>query len=119
MVVFGIGSGINFGFISSPASIAGDGTATGNMNFFANEASGASLANGFGFGAGSGVAVNGANEQAGGNGGGLSVGQGDFKFKLDGIQNANFAISGTTTSSCGAEAFLNFESPSSPSLGLC
>jgi hypothetical protein len=63
------------------------------LNFFANEADGTSLANGFGFGQGSGVAVNIANEQAGGQGGGVSLGQGDFKFNVDGIENANFANS--------------------------
>jgi hypothetical protein len=106
---FGSGSGISNGFIASPTnSLLGN---VGNDQFFADEAYGNSLANGFGFGVGSGVAVNAGNEQAGGSGGGTALGQGQFVFELDDVQNANFANSGLTNSSGGAGAYVGFNPP--------
>jgi hypothetical protein len=106
---FGFGSGITGGSIVSPANAAGN--TAGNMQFFADEAYGTSLANGFGFGVGSGVAVNNANEQAGGTGGGSSFGQGVNAFELDDAQGANFANSGSTISSGGAGAYVGYNPP--------
>jgi hypothetical protein len=106
---FGFGSGITGGSIVSPANAAGN--TAGNMQFFADEAYGTSLANGFGFGVGSGVAVNNANEQAGGTGGGSSFGQGVNAFELDDAQGANFANSGSTISSGGAGAYVGLNPP--------
>jgi hypothetical protein len=106
---FGFGSGITGGSIVSPANAAGN--TAGNMQFFADEAYGTSLANGFGFGVGSGVAVNNGGEQAGGSGGGSSFGQGVSAFELDDVQAATFGNSGFTTSSGGAGAYVGFNPP--------
>jgi hypothetical protein len=102
------GSGISNGFIASPDNI--DGT-DGNEQFFADEAYGNSLANGFGFGVGSGVAINAGGEQAGGSGGGTALGEGAFVFELDDVQNANFANQGMTNSSGAAGAYVGFNPP--------
>jgi hypothetical protein len=111
----GTGTGVTGGSISSPDN--GDGTNAGNDQFFADEAYGTALANGFGFGVGSGVAINGGGEQAGGSGGATALGQGNVKFELDDIQNANFANSGTTTSNGGAYAAVGFNPPSAQVFG--
>jgi hypothetical protein len=106
---FGSGSGMTNGFIASPDNVAV--VNAGNQQFFADEAYGIALANGFGFGVGSGVAVNAGSEQAGGSGGGTALGQGQFVFELDDVQNANFANSGLTNSSGGAGAYVGFNPP--------
>jgi hypothetical protein len=110
---FGSGSGITTGFIASPDNAVLDDADANvdNTQFFADEAYGNALANGFGFGVGSGVAVNAGNEQAGGSGGGTALGQGQFVFELDDVQNANFANSGLTNSSGGAGAYVGFNPP--------
>jgi hypothetical protein len=105
---FGFGSGITTGAITSPANVPGQ---AGNTQFFADEAYGTALANGFGFGVASGVAINVAGEQAGGTGGGSSFGQGVNAFELDDIQAATFTNSGFTTSSGGAGAYVGFDPP--------
>jgi hypothetical protein len=107
----GTGTGVTGGSISSPGNFA-MGT-TGNKQFFADEAYGTALANGFGFGVGSGVAVNNGGEQAGGSGGATGFGQGDIAFELDDIQNANFANSGTTTSNGGGGGYVGYN-PNTP-----
>jgi hypothetical protein len=107
----GTGTGVTGGSISSPVNT--DGTDVGNSQFFADEAYGTALANGFGFGVGSGVAINNGGEQAGGSGGATGFGQGDIAFELDDIQNANFANSGTTTSNGGAGGYVGFN-PNTP-----
>jgi hypothetical protein len=120
---FGAGSGITAGFIASPANTAliDGGLAAdpndGNTQFFADEAYGTSLANGFGFGVGSGVAVNNGGEQAGGQGGGTALGQGAIIFELDDVQNANFANSGVTNSTGAAGAFVGFNPPTAQLFG--
>jgi hypothetical protein len=105
---FGFGSGITTGAITSPANVPGQ---AGNTQFFADEAYGTALANGFGFGVASGVAINVAGEQAGGTGGGSSFGQGVNAFELDDIQAATFGNSGSTISSGGAGAYVGFAPP--------
>jgi hypothetical protein len=105
---FASGSGITTGFVASPDNVNADPL---NSQFFADEAYGNALANGFGFGVGSGVAVNAGMEQAGGSGGGTALGQGQFVFELDDVQNANFANSGLTNSSGGAGAYVGFNPP--------
>jgi hypothetical protein len=98
---FGLGSGVTNG------NIATNGVnATG-----ADEAYGSALANGFGFGQGSGVAVNVANEQAGGQGGGTSLGQGQFTFELDDVTTGAFANNGVTKSQGGGGAYVGFDPP--------
>jgi hypothetical protein len=101
---FGIGSGDTTGSITNPGSDAN--LATGNTQFFADEAYGGALANGFGFGQGSGVAVNSAGEQAGGQGGGTAFGQGNVAFELDDIQAATFGNSGFTNSAGGGGGYV-------------
>jgi hypothetical protein len=107
----GTGTGVTGGSVSSPDNDSAG--ATGNTQFFADEAYGTALANGFGFGVGSGVAINNGGEQAGGSGGATGFGQGDIAFELDDIQNANFANSGTTTSNGGAGGYVGFN-PNTP-----
>jgi hypothetical protein len=100
----GFGSGNTTGSITNPGNDAS--LAANNRQFFADEAYGGALANGFGFGVGSGVAVNAANEQAGGQGGGTSFGQGNFLFELDDIQTAAFGSSGSTISDGGGGGYV-------------
>jgi hypothetical protein len=100
---FGLGSGDTIGTISNPANVPGQ---AGNTQFFADEAYGGALANGFGFGQGSGVAVNNAGEQAGGQGGGTALGQGNVAIELDDIQAATFGNSGFTLSTGGAAGYV-------------
>jgi hypothetical protein len=112
---FGAGSGETGGSIASPANDAA--LDEGNEQFFADEAYGSALANGFGFGVGSGVAVNNGGEQAGGRGGGTALGQGQFTFELDDVQTASFANSGLTSSTGGAGAFVGFNPPTAQIFG--
>ena len=63
-----------------------------------DEAYGTNLANGFGFGVGS---VVDGGEQAGGQGGGTALGQGNVVFEVDEAFGANFANNGLTTSAGG------------------
>jgi hypothetical protein len=102
------GSGVTGGALSSPDNGAAD---AGNEQFFADEAYGDALANGFGFGVGSGVAKNGAGEQAGGMGGSSSLGQGTFKFELDDIQAAQFDNSGSVNSAGSGMGFVGLNAP--------
>jgi nuclear pore complex protein Nup98-Nup96 len=105
----GSGSGVTTGSIASPAN--GNGMNAGNDQFFADEAYGTGLSNGFGFGVGSGVATTTGGEQAGGSGGASSFGQGALNFELDDIQNATFANSGNTDSSGAASGYIGFNPP--------
>jgi hypothetical protein len=98
---FGLGSGVTTGNLVT----------TGENATGADEAYGSALANGFGFGSGSGVAVNSANEQAGGQGGGTSLGQGQFTFELDDVSTGTFANSGVTKSNGGGGAYVGFAPP--------
>jgi hypothetical protein len=92
---FGQGTGSVFGSFVNPTQTTGTG-----------------FANGSGFGVGSGVAINNANEQAGGSGGGESLGQGQVAFDLNNATAANFANSGSTFSSGGAGAYVGYNPPS-------
>jgi hypothetical protein len=104
---FGIGSGVTGGTIASYDGPAG----------YADEAYGNALANGFGFGVGSGLAVNNGGEQAGGQGGGTALGQGQFVFELDDVPAATFANSGVTKSNGGAGAYVGFNPPAAQIFG--
>jgi hypothetical protein len=98
---FGLGSGATNGAIST----------TGANAIGANKAYGNALANGFGTGSGSGVAVNAGNEQAGGQGGGTSFGQGQFTFDLDDVTTGTFANNGATKAQGGGGAYVGFDPP--------
>jgi hypothetical protein len=108
------GYGMTGGSLNSPENGADD---AGNEQFFADEAYGDALANGFGFGVGSAVAINGAGEQAGGMGGSSSLGQGTFKFELDDIQAAQFDNSGQVDSSGSGMGFVGLNAPNGNPFG--
>jgi hypothetical protein len=108
---FGLGSGVTTGNIAT--AVNGTGAALPG----ADEAYGSALANGFGFGTGSGVAVNSASEQAGGQGGGTSLGQGQFTFELDDVPTGSFANSGVTKSNGGGGAYVGFDPPTAVIFG--
>jgi hypothetical protein len=107
------GGGNTFGLIASPGNInllTGQ-NATGNTNFFVDEAYGSALSNGFGFGVGSGSGTNAGNEYAGGSGGASALGQGGFKFELDDTQGAGFNNGGNTNSMGSGGAFVGANIP--------
>jgi hypothetical protein len=103
---FGFGSGVTQGSVDAMV----DMTAV-------DEAYGSALANGFGFGVGSGLAVNNGGEQAGGQGGGTSFGQGAFDFELIDAVGATFDNSGVTKSNGGAGAYVGFNPPEAQIFG--
>jgi hypothetical protein len=107
----GTGSGVIAGIIASPENDADGVNNAGNEMFFADEAYGSALANGFGFGVGSGVAITNGGEQAGGAGGGSGLGQGAVTFELDDVNTATLASSGDTTSIGGASGFVGLFDP--------
>jgi hypothetical protein len=106
---FGSGSGITLGTVDAVQSDAAEESV--------DAAYGSALANGFGFGVGSGLAVNNGGEQAGGQGGGTSFGQGAFTFEVDDAVSGAFDNSGVTKSNGGAGAYVGFNPPEAQIFG--